>query len=256
MMTAREVATILKLTEKTVYAMVAAGEIPAFKVRGQWRIRGIDFDAWLTRQSQGAAAVHVPDESHQVENTEASRAIEDLTLRVPQEKLHRLFIDALGPTRVRSHSDFNTKPLEADLLTPLPQRVRVYIFNATRPPGGRPLGEHKVQLIMPGQGRNERASFDDSDGRVILFLGYCVEEEVFVLWDAGLYSNFAWSRNVQVKGETLIQAHGGQIATQSRVLRPHGGPPATEIVLAVKAERLAEAIEKRMELTRERLLQD
>ena len=27
------------------------------------------------------------------------------------------------------------------------------MYNATRPPGGRPLGEHKIQLMVPGKGR-------------------------------------------------------------------------------------------------------
>ncbi len=38
-LTIKEVAALLKLAEKTVYAMANAGEIPAFKIRGQWRFR-------------------------------------------------------------------------------------------------------------------------------------------------------------------------------------------------------------------------
>ncbi len=38
-LTIREAAAILKLAEKTVYTMAKAGEIPAFKIRGQWRIK-------------------------------------------------------------------------------------------------------------------------------------------------------------------------------------------------------------------------
>ncbi|MBM0106505.1 helix-turn-helix domain-containing protein [Steroidobacter sp. S1-65] len=53
-LTIREVAAVLKLAEKTVYAMAQAGELPAFKVRGQWRIRQVDFDQWLAAQAQGA----------------------------------------------------------------------------------------------------------------------------------------------------------------------------------------------------------
>lgn len=30
---------ILKLAEETVYCMVQLAELPAFKVRGQWRVR-------------------------------------------------------------------------------------------------------------------------------------------------------------------------------------------------------------------------
>jgi excisionase family DNA binding protein len=38
-LTIKEVAALLKLAEKTAYAMAQAGEIPAFRIRGQWRIK-------------------------------------------------------------------------------------------------------------------------------------------------------------------------------------------------------------------------
>jgi len=52
-LTIKEVAALLKLAEKTVYAMAAAGEIPAFKIRGQWRIKRIELDQWIDRQPRG-----------------------------------------------------------------------------------------------------------------------------------------------------------------------------------------------------------
>ena len=53
-LTVKEVAGLLKLAEKTVYSMAQKGELPAFKVRGQWRIRRVDFDAWVEDQSERA----------------------------------------------------------------------------------------------------------------------------------------------------------------------------------------------------------
>ena len=47
-LTIKEVAVRLKLAEKTVYSMANAGEIPAFKIRGQWRLRRVDLDQWLS----------------------------------------------------------------------------------------------------------------------------------------------------------------------------------------------------------------
>lgn len=269
-MTIRDVAQVLKLAEKTVYAMATEGELPAFKVRGQWRVRRVDFEGWLSRQagapsSASPSAVPAAPPSAPVarsgdalepSDAAAARAVEDLTERVPQEELHRRLVKALGAAAIRSHASWDQKPFELDLAPPLPQRVRVYMYNATRPPGGRPLGEHKVQLIVPGQRRGERASFDNGDGRIVLLIGYGAEEDVFILWDAGLYSDFAWSRNVQVKAETIIQASAGKLATQDRQLRPTSGRPTVETVLAVKPRRLAEALVRRMELTRERLLKD
>jgi len=53
-LTIKEVAVLLKLAEKTVYAMANAGEIPAFKIRGQWRLRRVDLDQWLSTQAKAA----------------------------------------------------------------------------------------------------------------------------------------------------------------------------------------------------------
>ena len=53
-LTVKEVAGLLKLAEKTVYSMAQKGELPAFKVRDQWRIRRADFDAWMEDQSRKA----------------------------------------------------------------------------------------------------------------------------------------------------------------------------------------------------------
>ena len=53
-LTIKDVAAILKLAEKTVYSMAQDGEVPAFKVRGQWRIRRVDFDNWIAKQAAAA----------------------------------------------------------------------------------------------------------------------------------------------------------------------------------------------------------
>lgn len=180
--------------------------------------------------------------------------MDHLTTRLTQEELHSVLLNALGSHVVRVANNLTAKPLDLDLRPPLPQRVRVYMFNATRPPGGRPLGEHKVQLIVPGQRRGDRGNFDNRDGRIVLLVGYAVEDDVFVLWDAGLYVDFAWSRNVQVKAETIIRAVAGNLATQDRRLRPHNAPAVTETVVAVGSARLVDAVQKRMALTRERMV--
>ncbi len=46
---------LLKVAEKTVYTMAQKGELPAFKVRGQWRFKRDDIDAWIERQKAAAA---------------------------------------------------------------------------------------------------------------------------------------------------------------------------------------------------------
>ena len=52
-MTIREVAEYLKLSEKTAYRHAAAGKIPGFKIGGAWRFRRGEIDKWIERQSAG-----------------------------------------------------------------------------------------------------------------------------------------------------------------------------------------------------------
>ncbi|WP_371747422.1 helix-turn-helix domain-containing protein [Caballeronia sp. Sq4a] len=51
-MTLSQVALYLKVTERTIYRLVAAKEIPAFKVGGSWRFSFADIDKWIREQSQ------------------------------------------------------------------------------------------------------------------------------------------------------------------------------------------------------------
>jgi hypothetical protein len=99
------------------------------------------------------------------------------------EELHQHILDALGDS-VFHHTNLTLKPLELDLRYPLPSKVRLYVYNATVPPGGRATGEHKIQLIVPGQARGQRGNLDHSGGRIPLLIGYQNEMDVFVLWDA------------------------------------------------------------------------
>lgn len=283
----RDIADHLRLADKTVNAMLLARELPGFKLRGQWRVRRDHFERWLylvgaghtpdtaTSQIMALAEDEIPAfvlEANPVQASTSSSAGENpgvscidlgreargsgaiqlLSERVSLGELHRRFIEALGSAVVH-HSAIDRKPLELDLLPPLPSRARVYLFNATRPPGGRPTGEHKVQLIMPGQQRGERGQFDQGGGRIVLLGGYAAEEDVFILWDAGLYPDFAWSRNVQVKAETIVEAAAGHIARQERRLRPADGEMTTEILLACPPSMLSEAIQLRQNLTCARL---
>ncbi len=55
-LTLKEVAHLLKVAEKTVYTMSQNKELPAFKVRGQWRFRREDIDSWIDEQTKRKAA--------------------------------------------------------------------------------------------------------------------------------------------------------------------------------------------------------
>jgi len=55
-LTIRDVAALLKVGEKTIYTMAQTGDLPGFKVRGQWRFRRSDIDAWIAAQVEQAKA--------------------------------------------------------------------------------------------------------------------------------------------------------------------------------------------------------
>src|ERR1700674_4600289 len=49
-LTLPEVAQLLKVADKTVYTMAQQRQLPAFKVRGQWRFKRLDIDHWIETQ--------------------------------------------------------------------------------------------------------------------------------------------------------------------------------------------------------------
>lgn len=51
-LTVRQVADYLKVTERTIYRLAAARKVPAFKVGGTWRFSLADIDSWIKLQSE------------------------------------------------------------------------------------------------------------------------------------------------------------------------------------------------------------
>ena len=51
-LTIKQVADYLKVTERTIYRLAAAKRIPAFKVGGTWRFSRVDLDQWIQRQQK------------------------------------------------------------------------------------------------------------------------------------------------------------------------------------------------------------
>lgn len=51
----RDIATLLQVGEKTIYSMAKSGELPAFKVRGQWRFSRKDIDTWIEQQKHSTS---------------------------------------------------------------------------------------------------------------------------------------------------------------------------------------------------------
>ena len=50
-LTIKQVADYLKVTERTIYRLAGAKKIPAFKVGGTWRFSLADIDSWIKQQS-------------------------------------------------------------------------------------------------------------------------------------------------------------------------------------------------------------
>jgi excisionase family DNA binding protein len=52
-LTLDEVAAYLKAGKRTIYRLVASGELPAFKLGGTWRFSRSDIEKWIKQQSAG-----------------------------------------------------------------------------------------------------------------------------------------------------------------------------------------------------------
>ncbi len=49
-MAVKDVASYLKLNERTVYRMASSAKIPAFKVGTSWRFKKEEIDTWIEQQ--------------------------------------------------------------------------------------------------------------------------------------------------------------------------------------------------------------
>ncbi|HEV8340895.1 MAG TPA: helix-turn-helix domain-containing protein [Candidatus Binatia bacterium] len=55
LLTLSEAASILQLSKRTLLRMIQQGEVPAFKVGGQWRIRESQFRKWVEDKENGVS---------------------------------------------------------------------------------------------------------------------------------------------------------------------------------------------------------
>jgi excisionase family DNA binding protein len=51
-MTVKDLAQYLKITEKTAYCFALEGKIPSFKVGSAWMFRKGEIDAWIEKESK------------------------------------------------------------------------------------------------------------------------------------------------------------------------------------------------------------
>ena len=156
-------------------------------------------------------------------------------------ELHERFLAAIGSGAVVSAATDDAGELVVELHPPLPCRVRVYIYNATDAQGPLRKSEHRIQLILSGQGKGGRANFDRSDVDLVLLCGYALEHDIFVFWDASLHRDFAYSKNLQVRSENVVgAAAAGVTVRQQRDLRTD-----LETVICVPSRLVVDAIAER-----------
>ena len=82
LMTGEEVADYLRVTKKTIYRLLARGDIPATKVGTQWRFDKSSIDDWLQRNSIGAKASILVIDDEEVVRSLFKETLEELGHRV------------------------------------------------------------------------------------------------------------------------------------------------------------------------------
>lgn len=166
--------------------------------------------------------------------------------RLSKRALNTIFVGGLGD-HVVWHSDISFSPLLVNL-RPRNLRLRVYLWNCTNPPGGRALDEYKIQVILPGQQRGERGQLDYSDGRLPI-IGALVregEDVSFAFWDADKHSDFAYSGNMQVKTDVIVESLYTKV---SEIVRNNN-----ERIVCARPQYVYDAIIRRMDIMHEELL--
>ena len=58
----KDLASLLKVSEKTIYSMTQSGELSAFNVREQLRFSRKDTDSWIEKQKRMPADISEPDQ--------------------------------------------------------------------------------------------------------------------------------------------------------------------------------------------------
>ena len=172
--------------------------------------------------------------------------------------LSRVLLRALGPAALEIPSDeeLRRKPVVVKLASPLPSRLRFYLYEATQHSSERQQGTFKVRLTtgitQPGS-TSGRMSFDrDGNIRPVL-MGYHPDLNLFILWDADLHDlgdGFPYSKSVQAPPDTVWHALARGLAHGSKRLRK---PPVTETIVAARPRYLAEALELRIRLSNQAL---
>jgi putative restriction endonuclease len=118
-----------------------------------------------------------------------------------EHRLHSVLLGALPGAAVLTDLG-HTKPIIVSLPDAGPFRIYLWTTTPDASAQGRPAGEHKAQIILPGtpRGSTQRLNLE---GMPTALLGYSPLFSVFTAWDAGLHFESGYSKNLQFRGELL-----------------------------------------------------
>ena len=166
---------------------------------------------------------------------------------ISKQKIHSEIVTAVG-SNAELCSPLDEVPFKMSLIGF--GTLAFYAFTMTSPVGGRPTGEYKIQLIAPGQKRGTRGQFDFPSGTFTILIGWSLEERVFAMWDAYAHESFSYSRNLQVKGESVWLAQANGLSISERHLRDGKG---AETIVVCRDNYLLSGINDRVRLSAKRL---
>lgn len=173
-----------------------------------------------------------------------------MAYKLKQRELNDLFIKNIG-ANVDIIGDRNKRPLYLKLGAPYFRTVMAYIYNCTDPPGGRSVGEYKIQ--MTDGPRGQKFHYEDPQGRTILLVGYATialgnaQEHEWVLFETAKHRVVAYSANIQIYLHQLLRALDQKVAVCVKRNK--------ETVVIARPQYLPEALEKRFEIDQQKLLE-
>lgn len=119
---------------------------------------------------------------------------------IPEPVLHAKLRAALPAGSAFAHG---TDVHPAEVTIPGIGNVRIYLWTITHVESDdRPPDEYKIQLILPGQARDDRGVLAVGDMPTFL-LGYSPDFGVFVGWEARLHTAFSFSSAKQIREGAL-----------------------------------------------------
>lgn len=122
---------------------------------------------------------------------------------IPSETLNALVAAA---TNSRIISGATTKPCIIQLPNNGPVRIYSWTVTPDDSTRGRPIGEHKCQMTVPGKQKGARIELEMDDTPTII-VSYSPLYGVYALWESRYHQNSGYSKNLQISELILEEAH-------------------------------------------------